>query len=182
MADYVHTVHLAYSTTASTYPPAMRGRTELLEGGFTVLAIGVQNLHVLATRESIPPPRGQEVELGGMKWKLRFSDPVVLTALGMIDESNGPAGDKVRRVLGVATHLCHLIVQPGAQLTGHHAGHAGAGLANSHVAAARDFDSIRAHASGRERLVDEMAAALDEITLAVMEVAAHASRRLGWRR
>jgi len=160
MADYVRTVHQAYITTASGHPPAVRGRMALLDGDFTVLAVGVQNLHVLATREAIAPPRGQEVELddelGEMSWKLRFFDPAVLPALGMIDERGGPAGDEVRRVLGVTTHLYHLIVQPGAQLTGHHAGHAGAGLANSHVAEARDFDAIRAHARGRERLVDEM--------------------------
>lgn len=160
MADYVRTVHQAYMSAAAGHPPAVRGRMALLEGDFTVLAVGVQNLHVLATRESIPAPKGQEVELvdelGDLKWKLRFYDPVVLPPLGMIDERNGPAGDDVRRALGVTTHLYHLIVQPGAQLTGHHAGHAGAGLANSHVAEARDFDAIRAHAGGRERLVDEM--------------------------
>lgn len=160
MADYVRTVHQAYLSTAVGHPPAIRGRMALFDDEFTVLAVGVQNLHVLATRQSFPPPSGQEVELedqlGDLRWKLRFYDPVVLPALGMIDESNGPAGDLVRRALGVTTHLYHLIVQPGAQLTGHQAGHAGAGLANSHVAEARDFDSIRAHASGRERLVDEM--------------------------
>ena len=94
--------------------------------------------------------------VGDLRWKLRFYDPVVLPALGMVDERNGAAGHLVRRGLGVTTHLYHLIVAPGAELTGHHAGHAGAGLANSHVAEARDFDSIRAHASGREHLVDEM--------------------------
>jgi hypothetical protein len=160
MADYVRTVHQAYATTAATHPPAVRGRMALLDGDFTVLAVGVQNLHVIATRESLPPPSGQEVEiedeLGELSWRLRFYDPVVIPALGMIDERSGPAADKVRRTLGVTTYLYHLIVQPGAQLTGHHAGHAGAGLANSHVAEARDFDSIRSHASGRERLVDEM--------------------------
>ena len=41
-------------------------------------------------------------------------------------------------------------------MTGHHAGHAGSGLANAHVAEARDFEAIRAHAKGRESLVDEM--------------------------
>jgi hypothetical protein len=87
---------------------------------------------------------------------LRFYDPVVLPALGMIDESAGPAGESVRRALGVSTYLYHLIVQPGAQLTAHHAGHAGSGLANAHVAAARDFEAIRARSPGRERLVDEM--------------------------
>ncbi|MFM9049197.1 MAG: hypothetical protein ACKOMX_04030 [Actinomycetota bacterium] len=45
---------------------------------------------------------------------------------------------------------------PGGSLTSHHALHAGTGLAHSHAAAARDFDALRAHAPGREALVDEM--------------------------
>jgi hypothetical protein len=98
-------------------------------------------------------------EMEGMSWTLRFYDPVVLPELGLIDESAGAAGDRVRRALGITTHLYHLIVQPGAQLTEHHAGHAGAGLANAHIAEARDFEMIRAHARGREALVDEMAGA-----------------------
>jgi hypothetical protein len=62
----------------------------------------------------------------------------------------------VRRALGITTYVYHLVVQPGGQLTGHHAGHAGSGLANAHAAEARDFEAIRAHAKGREQLVDEM--------------------------
>ena len=48
------------------------------------------------------------------------------------------------------------MVQPGTELTPHHAGHAGAGLAMDHAAAARDLESIRAAARGREALVDEL--------------------------
>jgi hypothetical protein len=161
MADYVRTVHQAYLSQAALQAPAVRGRMPLVAAGrFTVVAAGVQNLHVLATTESLPPPRGPEVEmqdeLDGMAWRLRFFDPVVVPALGLIDESGGPAGDRVRSALGVTTYLYHLVVQPGGQLTGHHAGHAGAGLANAHIAEARDFESLRAYARGRERLVDEM--------------------------
>lgn len=161
MADYVRTVHQAYLSQAQVQPPAVRGRMPLVAAGeFTVVAAGVQNLHVFATSETLPPPRGPEVanaeELDGLAWSLRFYDPVVLPALGLIDESDGPAGDQVRSALGVTTYLYHLVVQPGGQLTGHHAGHAGSGLANAHVAEARDFETIRAHASGRETLVDEM--------------------------
>lgn len=127
---------------------------------FTVVAAGVHNLHVFATREQLAAPQGQEVaeeaEVGGIRWTLRFYDPVVLPQLGLIDERSGPAVDQVRRALGVTTYLYHLIVQPGSGLTAHHAGHAGAGLANSHIAAARDYEAIRAHAPGRERLVDEL--------------------------
>ena len=160
MADYVRTVHQAYLSQARSQPPAVQGRMPLLAGPFSVVAAGVRNLHVIATRETLPAPQGPEVaiedELEPLAWTLRFYDPVVLPALGMIDESAAPAGDRVRRALGITTYLYHLVVQPGGQLTGHHAGHAGSGLANAHVAEARDFEAIRAHAKGREQLVDEM--------------------------
>ncbi len=160
MADYVATVHQAYLSQAEMQPPAVKGRMPLLEGSFTVVAAGVGNLHVIATRENLVPPSGPEVamdeELGPLRWTLRFYDPVVLPALGMIDESAGPAGEQVRRALGISTYLYHLIVQPGSQLTGHHAGHAGSGLANAHIAESRDFDEIRAHAGSKVALVDEM--------------------------
>ena len=160
MADYVEAVHRAYLDVADLQTPAVRGRMPLIGAPFTVVAAGVSNLHVIATRESLAPPRGQEVELEGrlegLVWTLRFYDPVVLPALGLVDERAGPAGTEVRRALGLATHLYHLVVRPGAELGAHHASHAGAGLANAHVAAARDFEAIRAHARGREALVDEM--------------------------
>lgn len=163
MANYVRTVHRSYLSRATVQPPAMRGRMPLLGERFTVAAAGVQNLHVIATREPLPAPTGQEVELEedleGMGWTLRFYDPVVLPQLGLIDEGSAPAGDQVRRALGISTHLYHLIVQPGAQLTEHHAGHAGSGLANAHLAEAREFESIRNKAPGLEDLVDEMAGA-----------------------
>lgn len=161
MAEYVHAVHRAYVAQAGLQPPAVQGRMPLVAAGhFTVVAAGVQNLHVIATTEALPAPAGPEVaveaELAPMRWSLRFYDPVVLPALGLIDERQGPAGDRVRRALGIVTHLYHLVVQPGGQLTEHHAGHAGAGLANAHAAQARDFEAIRAHAPGRGHLVDEM--------------------------
>ena len=160
MADYVATVHQAYLSQAEMQSPAVRGNMPLLEDSFTVVAAGVSNLHVIATRESLVPPEGPEVaieaELGPMAWTLRFYDPVVLPQLGVIDESQGPAGDLVRRALGISTHLYHLIVQPGSQLTGHHAGHAGSGLANAHVAEARDFEELRALAPRSIALVDEL--------------------------
>lgn len=160
MADYVSTVHQAYLSQAQLQPPAVRGRMPLLGGPFTVIAAGVGNLHVIATREPLPAPVGREVALDGalepLMWTVRFYDPVVLPALGLIDETAGPSGNQVRHALGITTYLYHLVVQPGGQLTGHHAGHAGSGLANAHVAEARDFEAIRAHAQGRESLVDEM--------------------------
>ena len=160
MADYVRTVHQAYASQIAGHPPAVRGRVPLTSRPFTVVAAGARNLHVIATDEALPPPEGQEVEqvdeVAGLRWTLRFYDPVVLPPLGMIDESAGPASASVRRVLGLSTTLYHLIVQPGGSLTTHHAGHAGAGLAMDHVADARDYDAIRAHARGQEDLVDEL--------------------------
>ncbi len=159
MADYIRTVHQAYLSTGSGQPPGIQGQMALLHGPFTVVAAGVRNLHVIATAVQLPAPTGKHVaieeELGSLRWTVRFYDPVVLPELGLIDEHQGPAGAAVRRALGLTTHLYHLIVQPGSQLTGHHAGHAGAGLAMDHIAAARDFESIRASARGREVFVDE---------------------------
>lgn len=160
VGDYVRTVHQAYATQAKTQPPAIQARMPLLAAPFTVVAAAARNLHVIATREALAVPQGQEVEIAdttdGLAWSLRFFDPIVLPTLGIIDESQAPAPDLVRRALGLSTHIYHLIVQPGSQLTAHHAGHAGSGLANAHVADARDFESIRAAARGREKLVDEM--------------------------
>jgi hypothetical protein len=161
VAGYVEGIHRAYLQQAATFPPAVQGRLPLLAAGrFTVAAVGARNLHVLATGESLGPLRGQEVELGGelegLVWTVRFYDPVVVPALGLIDESAGPASGEVRSALGISTVLYHLVTQPGSGLSPHHAGHVGSGLASGHSAAARDFDALRARARGREALVDEM--------------------------
>lgn len=164
LAGYVAAVHGAYLDAAALLPPAERARLPLLDGApLTVVAVGTSYLHVVGTREALPAPEGPEVELdgvlGGLRWVLRFVDPVVLPALGLLDETAGPRQDDVRRLLGVRTHTYHLAVAPGSGLTAHHAQHAGTGLAHAHAAAARDFENIRAHARGRERLVDDMAGA-----------------------
>ena len=160
MARYVRQVHQAYLSTGAGQPPAIRSRMRLLDGDLTVVAAAARNLHVVATHESLAPSSDHEVAvtdaLDGLAWTLRFLDPVVLPQLGMIDESRGPAFERVRRVVGLSTHLYHLVVQPGSTLTDHHAGHAGAGLAMDHLAEARDFETMRAHARGREALVDEL--------------------------
>jgi hypothetical protein len=160
MADYVRSVHQAYASGAAGQPPAVRGRLLLYGEGLTVLAAGARNLHVVATTDRLAPPSGQEValedEVEGIRWTLRFFDPVVLPALGLVDESDGPAYVPVRRILGVSTAIYHLVVQPGAQLSGHQASHAGAGLAMDHLSDVRDFETIRSRARGAEALVDEM--------------------------
>jgi hypothetical protein len=165
MADFVAAVHEAYLAQARLLPPAEQARLPLLQAPrLTVAAAGARNLHVIGTAERFPAPVGQEVEVAGeadgLAWELRFFDPVVLPVLGLVAEADGPAPEEVRRVLGVGTYLYHLVVEPGSQLTPHHATHAGTGLASAHAAAARELETIRAHAApGRQALVDELAGA-----------------------
>lgn len=164
VAGYVEGIHRAYLAQADTFPPAVRGRMPLLAAGrFAVAAAGARHLHLLATTEPLGPLRGDEAEVAGsaegLAWSVRFYDPVVLPALGLIDEGDAPRPEEVRACLGVSTVLYHLITQPGSGLSGHHAGHVGSGLASGHSAAARDFDALRSRARGRESLVDEMAGA-----------------------
>src|SRR5208282_3615502 len=106
VARYVEEIHRAYLAQALTFPAAVRGRMSLLAGGpLTVAAVGARNLHVLATRDSLGPVHGQEVEVRGsvegLSWTLRFFDSVVLPELALIDESAGPAFAEVRHALGV---------------------------------------------------------------------------------
>jgi hypothetical protein len=164
MADFVAAVHEAYLAQARLLPPAERARLPLLEAArLSVAAAGARNLHVVATQERFPAPVGEEVELAGqadgLAWSLRFFDPVVLPVLGLVAEASGPEPEEVRRVLGIRTYLYHLVVEPGSELTPHHATHAGTGLASAHATAARDLEAIRAHAPGRQQLVDELAGA-----------------------
>jgi hypothetical protein len=164
VAGYVQEIHRAYLAQALTFPPAVRGRMTLLAGGpVTVAAAAARNLHILATHESLGPLHGPEVsvrtDLDGLGWELRFYDAVVTPALALLDESAGPAFDEVRHALGIGTVVYHFVAQPGAGLSGHQAAHVGTGLANGHSAVARDFETIRSRARGREPLVDEMAGA-----------------------
>jgi hypothetical protein len=164
VAGYVQEIHRAYVDQAATFSPGVQGRMPLMTAGrITVAAVAARNLHLLATTEVLGPPRGQEIALaadyGGIGWDLRFYDPVVLPDLGLLDEREAPAFEEVKRALGVGTVLYHVVAQPGAGLSGHQATHVGTGLANGHSSAARDFETIRSRARGREALVDELAGA-----------------------
>jgi len=162
MAEYIRNVHAAYFRIAATYPPAVQGGLVLLRNRFTVVAAGAHNLHVIATEQSLPVPKGPEVvweqSQDGMEWSLRFLDPVVLPGLANAEQAKGSDPEAVRRVIGIGSHQYHLVVRPGSDLTGHHAGHAGTGLANAHLAAARDYEALRSYV-GDPGLVDELAAA-----------------------
>ncbi len=126
----------------------------------TVVVAAARHLHLIATTDRLPAPRGQEVaeadELDGLSWTVRFYDPVVLPELGMIGEHAGADPVAVRRALGIGDVLYHLSVTPGGGLTAHHAQHAGTALVNEHAAAARDGESLRALLPGRADLVDEL--------------------------
>ena len=122
VARYVEEIHRAYVAQAMTFPAAVRGRMPLLAPGpLTVAAVGARNLHVLATRDSLGPVRGPEVELAGsvegLSWTVRFFDPVVLPELSLIDESSGPAFGEVRHALGVSTVVYHFVASPGSGLS-----------------------------------------------------------------
>ena len=126
-------------------------------------AAGARNLHVIGTGERFPAPVGQEVEVAGeadgLAWGCASSTRWCCPCSAWSPRPTGPAPEEVRRVLGVGTYLYHLVVEPGSQLTPHHATHAGTGLASAHAAAARELETIRAHAPGRQELVDELAGA-----------------------
>lgn len=161
MSEYVRGLHQSYLEATATLPPAERARLPLVAAGdITVIAAGARMLHIIGTVESLPSPRPPEIEvrdsIDDIAWSLRFFDPVVAPGLGLINEADAPAHDDVRRVLGVRTVVYHLAIPPGGSLTAHHAQHAGTGLGHAHAAAARDFDAMRAYASDRESLIDEL--------------------------
>ena len=161
MAAYVRGLHHAYLESADLLTPGDRAQMPLIAAeDFTVAAVGTRVLHVIATTQPLPAPRGPEVgiddTLGSVHWTLRFYDPVIIPALGLVDEADGPNFDEVRRHLGIATVLYHLAVPPGASLTPHHAQHAGTGLAHGHASAVRDFERLRARLPHREPAVDEL--------------------------
>lgn len=164
MADYVGAVHQAYVDAAALLPPGDRARLPLLGmDRFTVAAVGTRYLHVVASDQNLPAPVGQEVvlpgEIAGLTWDLRFFDPVIVPELGLIDESEHAAPQRVRDILGIRSVAYHILVPPGSGLTAHHAQHAGTGLAHSHAAADRDFDTMLGLAPQHESLIAEMHAA-----------------------
>jgi hypothetical protein len=161
MADYIRASHQAYVDACAHLAPADRLRLPLFAAPqFTVTAVGTRYLHVVGTQEILPAPQGHEVSIndsvGDLHWVLRFYDPTVIPSLGLIDETDGPAIIEVQDALGLRSTLYHLSIPPGSGLSSHHAQHAGTGLAHSHAAAIRDFDTITALAPHKTELVLEM--------------------------
>jgi hypothetical protein len=139
VADYVTAVHRAYlAATAGLAPEAAKALPLRAAGEFSVLAVGAGGLHLIATARALPPIRGRVVEtpgeLGPLRWRLRFYDPVVVPELASLAGSAGAdAGDEVRRTLGVESWLYHLVASPRAGLSAHNALHAGAALGQGHA-------------------------------------------------
>jgi hypothetical protein len=158
--DYVRTVHVAYLDHARHLPPGEGGRLPLLAAGHvTVVAAAGHDLHLVATTDVLPPPRGQEVELvdehDSTRWTLRFYDPSVLPQLGILAEDTPEA---VRQALGITDVIYHLRVSVGGGLTEHHAQHSGVALVNRHSSTARDLARIRQAHPGAGALVGELEA------------------------
>ena len=161
MAEYVRASHQAYVEASAQLAPADRLRLPLFSTRkFTVAAIGTSYLHIVGTQEDLPAPQGHEIcleqSIGDLNWSLRFYDPTVIPGLGLIDESEGPAINAVHDCLGLRSTLYHLSIPPGSGLSAHHAQHAGTGLAHSHAAAIRDFETLAALAPNKSELILEM--------------------------
>lgn len=158
--EYVYAVHTTYLDHVDHLPPGERGALPLVAAGaVTVVAAAAQRLHLVATTDPLPAPRGPEVELSdqhsGVTWTLRFFDPSVLPELGLLSLDTP---EEVRRVLGIIDTVYHLTLAVGGGLSGHHAQHSGVALANQHSRVIRDLDRIRRALPRQQRTVDELGA------------------------
>jgi hypothetical protein len=156
--DYVWTVHATYLDHVRHLPPGERAALPLVAAGeVTVVAAAARRLHLLAVTDALPAPAGPEVEVVdehlGLRWVLRFFDPSVLPALGLLADDTP---EEVRRVLGVSGTLYHLSVEAGGGLDEHHARHTGVALANEHARTIRAVDRLRAAFPRRVSTVDEL--------------------------
>lgn len=131
LAAYVRTLHQGWIDR-------VRGAgvdvEDLPLGGepFTVAIVAARRLHLIATRDPLPPVAAHEQvvddELDGVTWQVRFLDPTVVPELAELDEEAHPAD-----LVGVSTTLYHLEVSLDGALSPHQATHAGHGLAASHL-------------------------------------------------
>lgn len=158
--DYISALHATYLNHVRHLPPAERGALPLIAADrLTVVAAAAQRLHLIATTDPLPAPHGQEVgftdDHDGTVWTVRFYDPSVLPALGLLAEDKP---EDVRRVLGIKDTVYHLAVAAGGGLSGHHAQHSGVGLANQHTSTVRDLERVRRAFPSDEDLVNELGA------------------------
>jgi hypothetical protein len=129
VAAYVAATHRAYA--AAVAPPG-----GLLRGDpFSVLAVAAGDLHLIATRQSLPAPEvpGGPVAIDdqadGLRWQLRFYDALLVPDLGSVTPGPDSAAE-VRGLVGITTWLYHLVAPPD-RLNAHHARHTGLALAGA---------------------------------------------------
>jgi hypothetical protein len=164
VADYVRAVHESYLRRAQLFTPAVQGRLALLEAGrFSVAAVGARHLHLIGTPDPLGDAAGSAATVTGearpLWWTVAFYDPVIVPALGTLNEADAPAFDGVKRLIGIRRSLYHLTVRPPAELGEHHASHVGLGLVNAHAAQVESFQAVRRARPEQEALVDELEAA-----------------------
>lgn len=131
LAAYVRTLHRAWLDRVKD-AGAEAGDLPLGAGPFTVTVVAARQLHLLATRDELPPVADHEQivtdELDGLSWQVRFLDPTVVPELADLDADTDAAA-----LLGVGTTLYRLDVSLDGALSPHQATHAGHGLASSHL-------------------------------------------------
>jgi hypothetical protein len=135
LVEYLTAVHAAYVAAASQYG-ADPGSLPLAGAPFSVAVVAADQLHLLATRDELPPLRTHErpvaVDDPPLRWQVRFLDVSVLPELASTEPVERA---DVLRLLGVSASLYHLVVDLAGSLDGHQAMHAGAGLAHAHLTA-----------------------------------------------
>lgn len=131
LAAYVRALHRGWLDRVQD-AGAEVGDLPLGAGSFTVAIVAAQRLHLLATRDELPPVADHEQvvtdELDGVSWQVRFLDPTVVPELADLDGDADAAA-----LLGVGTTLYRLDVALDGSLSPHQAIHAGHGLASSHL-------------------------------------------------
>src|SRR5258708_3173169 len=106
LRGYVRALHHAYLGGAGLLAPGERAALPLLAAArVTVIVAAARHLHLIAVTDELPPPRGQEVaepdELNGMRWVVRYYDPVVLPVPGIIAATPYAAPTPVRPPLAI---------------------------------------------------------------------------------
>lgn len=137
LAAYVAALHEGYLDTVRRQAPEQEATLPLADGEFAVAFVAAGGLHLLATREPLPARAAHEQplwgELGPLRWEVRFLDASVVPGLAGL--SAEPDREQLLAVLGIRGALYHLMLGGGSALSGHHARHAGTGLAGAHLAA-----------------------------------------------
>lgn len=139
LTGYVRALHEAYLGAVQRRGAPVEA-TPLARAPFTVAVVAAERLHLVATRQQLPPRRSHEQvadeRLGPLEWQVRFFDRSVLPELGepWSAATGGDGGEPdVLALLGITDSLYHLMVELQAALTPHQALHAGTGLANAHL-------------------------------------------------